>query len=74
MNTEIMKQVFENLPNRVKAGLKSIHRNPGPETELWLHEPIPALGDKSIVQVLADAEDGEAAIIAYCNAVKGKFF
>ena len=74
MNTEIKKQAFESLPNRVKAGLKSIHREPSKETELWLHEAIPALGNKSIVQILDDSEDGEARVVAYCNAVKGKFF
>lgn len=73
MSTDIKQQVFETLPNRVKVGLKSIHREPSPETELWLKEAIPALGGKSIIQVLNET-NGEAKVVAYCNTVKGKFF
>jgi hypothetical protein len=73
MSTEIKQQVFETLPNRVKAGLRSIDREPSPETELFLNEAIPALGGKSITQVLKEA-DGETKVVLYCNTVKGKFF
>ena len=73
MSAEIKSQLFEALPNRVKLGLKSIHREPGPETELFLNEAIPALGGKSIVQVLKET-GGETKVVLYCKAVKGKFF
>jgi uncharacterized protein (DUF2384 family) len=67
------EEVFEKLPNRVKAALRSIDKNGGPETEIWLQEPIPALGGKSIIDVLAEP-DGERAVVLYCNTVKGKLF
>lgn len=73
MSTEIKQPVFETLPNRVKVGLRSIHRWPSLETELFLNEAIPALGGKSIIHVLNET-DGEAKVVAYCTAVKGKFF
>ncbi len=74
MSTEAKTNLYDSLPSRVRAALKSIDRGPGPETDVWLQEVIPALGNRSIMQVLAGFEDGESRIVAYCNTVKGKFF
>ena len=74
MNTELKSQKFESLPNRVKVALKRIDRGPGPSTEVWLSEAIPALGGKSVLDTLASNPDGELEIVAYCNAVESKFF
>jgi hypothetical protein len=74
MRVEPMKTIFDSLPNRVKAGLRSIGRESSPETEKWLTEPIPALDHKSIQRVISDFEDGESRVVAYCNSVKGRFF
>jgi len=74
MKTELQSQKFEALPNRVKAALEKIERGPGPQTEKWLSEPIPALGGKSVLETLAASPDGELEVVAYCNAVQSRFF
>ena len=74
MTTELQSQKFEALPNRVKAALKRIERGPGPGTEEWLSQPIPALGGKSVIETLATSPEGELAVVAYCNAVQERFF
>ena len=68
------KLAFMGLPNRVQAALKSIERGPSQQTELWLRTSIPALGNRSVLETLAESEFGEQAVISYCKAVKGKFF
>ncbi|WP_196158675.1 hypothetical protein [Reinekea sp. G2M2-21] len=68
------KTVFSTLPDQVRSALISIGRGPCTETELWLNESIPALGQKSIIEVLNHSEEGLRQVIAYCNSAKSKFW
>ncbi|MEO0575473.1 MAG: hypothetical protein AAF004_08415 [Pseudomonadota bacterium] len=44
----------------------------GDQAESWIHDEVPALGKKSVIEVM-NLEDGEQRIRAYLQAVDGHF-
>ena len=60
---------FDDLPNHIKVWLRSTGQ---PDPEQWVQKPIPALGDRSILQV-ADEPDADQRLADFCGRVVGKF-
>ena len=60
---------FEELPNHIKAWLRDTGQ---PNVEKWVEGPIPALGNRSILQVASDS-DGEKRLAEFCLRLKASF-
>jgi len=62
---------LEGLPPRVKAAI--VECSPSGDIETWIHQQIPALGNRSVVGMLAElGESGELEVIALCRAIRGR--
>ena len=64
----------EDLPPRVRTAI--LESSPTEKTKLdeWIHRPIPALQNRSVVALLAaDGDEGELEIVAMCKSIKARF-
>ena len=60
---------FEELPNHIKAWLRATGQ---PNIEKWVEGPIPALGNRTILEVASDS-NGEERLAEFCSRVKTGF-
>lgn len=60
---------FRDLPSWLEERVFNIAGN---QSELWVDEKIPALGERSIIEVM-NLKDGEQRIRAYLSTVNGHF-
>ncbi len=60
---------FDDLPNHIKVWLRETGQ---PNPEMWVKESIPALSNRSILEVASDA-DGDRRLAHYCFRVKTGF-
>lgn len=60
---------FDDLPAWLKDRIQQLA---GDRAESWVHENVPALGNKTVIAVM-NLEDGEQRVRAYLRAVDGHF-
>ena len=60
---------FDDLPNHIKVWLRETGQ---PNLERWVQEPIPALNDRSILEVASEL-DGEPRLAQFCMRIKCGF-
>lgn len=60
---------FDDLPVWLKNRIQQLA---GDRAESWVHENVPALGNKNVISVM-NLEDGEQRMRAYLRAVDGHF-
>ena len=64
---------LEDLPSRLRAAILDCAPTEKEELDGWIHQPIPALQNRSVVALLADdASEGEQQVIALCSSIKGR--
>ena len=61
-----MFKVFSDLPAGLRERIKSVV---GGDVDLWVHKPIPALHNRSVIEVLNRAE-GEREVRIYLQRVE----
>lgn len=62
---------FDELPTWLKPRIKQIRPN---DWETWINKPVPALQDRSLLDVLNNDDDGETVLRQYFTKVEGYFF
>jgi hypothetical protein len=68
------KNQLEKLSPRVQRAIRECAPVSADQLDHWIAEPIPALGNKSVVQVIAErGAEGELAVVALCNSIRGRF-
>ena len=61
------------LPSRLRTAILDCAPAEIEELDGWIHQPIPALQNRSVVALLADdASEGEQEVLALCNSIKGR--
>lgn len=60
---------FHDLPVWLKDRIQLLA---GDQAESWVHESVPALGNKTTIEVM-NLKDGEQRMRAYLRAVDGHF-
>ena len=66
-----MFETFEDLPEWVKNRVERIRPN---DARSWVFEPVPVLGNESIMSLMNAGEEGQNRIRRYFIDVAGKFF
>lgn len=65
---------LEQLSPRVQRAIREAAPVSVDQLEHWITKPIPALGNKSVVQVIAElGAEGELDVVALCNSIRGRF-
>lgn len=65
---------IEDLPPRVRTAILEASPTEKAKLDAWIHRPIPALQNRSVVALLAaDGDEGELEIVAMCNRLRGAF-
>jgi len=63
---------FDDLPSRVKVAIREC--SPSNDLEKWIHSPIPALGNRSVVEIISNqGGEGELEIVLLCNSIRARF-
>jgi hypothetical protein len=57
---------FSDLPMGLRETIKSVI---GGEVDLWVHRPIPALNNRSVIELMSSAE-GEREVRIYLQRVE----
>lgn len=64
---------FHDLPARVRAAIAEAAPVAPDALDTWIHQPLPALGERSVVQVLADGDhEAEFEIVLMCASAGGR--
>jgi hypothetical protein len=64
---------FAELPLRIRAAISEASPTLESNFAIWIHQPIHALRDQSVVQALSmDFEQGEREILCLCSAIKSR--
>lgn len=68
-----MKQyhTFDDLPEWVK---KTVRRMRDGDEDGWIHQPVPALKDRSVMELMNQGEIGQQLVREYIATINGKFF
>jgi hypothetical protein len=62
------------LAPRVRAALIEAAPVSADKLEAWIHQPIPVLRGRSVVEVITDqGAAGELEVVALCRRIKGGF-
>ena len=65
---------LEDLPPRVRAAILECSPTDKTRLDAWIHQPIPALQNRSVITLLAaDGDSGELEVVALCGSIKGRF-
>ena len=60
---------FKDLPDWLKERIQQLA---GSQAESWVHENVPALGNKTVINIM-NLKDGEQRMRTYLRAVDGHF-
>jgi hypothetical protein len=69
MNNQPAKSDITKLPNWLQGKIKELDVS---DPEQWIKRRIPALGNRSVVEVIADS-NGEKLLHEYFSKVMGRF-
>ena len=70
----MVQNQLEQLSSRVQRAIREAAPVSVDQLEHWITKPIPALGNKSVVQLIAErGAEGELEVVALCNSIRGRF-